>query len=60
MDSRISIDPNLIWRITRLSKIGLDPSMAFVDKTKDKKLAEQIKKEYNLVKLARGYDVESN
>lgn len=30
----------------------------FVDKKKDKKLAEQIK-EYNPTKLARGYDVES-
>lgn len=36
MDSRISIDPRLIWRITRLSKKGLDPALVFVGKTKDK------------------------
>jgi len=59
MDSRISIDPHLIWKITKLSKQGLDPSTTFVDKTKDKKLAQQIKKEYNLVKLGRGYNIES-
>ena len=58
MDSRISIDHHLIWRIQRLSKAGLDPSTTFMDKTNEKKLAEQIK-EFNLVMLGRGYDVES-
>lgn len=59
MDSGISIDPHLIWRITRLSKKGLNPSTMFIDKTKDKKLVDQIKKEYKVTKLGRGYDVDS-
>jgi len=50
MDSRISLNPHLIWWITQLSKQGCDPSIAFVNKTKYKQLADNLKKEFNLVK----------
>lgn len=59
MDSKISIDHHLIWRITRLSKKGLDCVPMFVRKTKDKQLAQKIKMEYKVTKLGRGYVVES-
>jgi len=59
MESRISIDPHLIWRITRLSKQGIDPASEFIGKDKDKQLAKEIKTKYGLTKLWRGYDVSS-
>lgn len=59
MDSRISLDPHLIWRVTKLSKQGEDPSLVFVNKTKDKKLAKTLKKKFNLKKKDRGYNIDS-
>lgn len=59
MDSRISINPHLIWRITRLSKQGIDPTSEFVEKDKDKQLAKDIKAKYELKNLGRWYGVSS-
>ena len=59
MNSKISINPHLIWRIKRLSKQGIDPASEFVRKDKDKKLVKDIKSKYVLTKLGQGYDVSS-
>jgi len=55
MDCRISLDPHLIWRLTKLSKQGIDPSTIFVGKDQDKQLAETLKKIFNLKKRGRGF-----
>lgn len=44
MDSRISLNSHLIWWIRRLRKQGRDPFTTFVDKKKDKKRDEQLKR----------------
>lgn len=44
MDSRISLDPHLVARLTKFSKKGLDPSTVFVGKTQDNKVIDAIKK----------------
>ena len=49
MDTRISLDPYLIWKITKLSKQGKDPTKVFMDKTRDKQLTEKLKKKYGKV-----------
>jgi len=59
MDAKISIEPHLIWRITRLSKKGLDLALVFIGKMKDKQSAQKINKEYKVTKLGKGYDVKS-
>jgi len=59
MDSRISLDPYLIWRLTKLSKQGKDPVTVFVNKTQDTQLAETLKKKFKLQKKDRGYSINS-
>lgn len=59
MDSRISLDPHLIWRFTKLSKQGLDPTTVFVGKTQDKQFADTLKKQFHLKNIGRGYEIDS-
>lgn len=59
MDSKISLDPHLIWRIMKLRKKGKDPTTVFVDKTQDKQLAEKLNKKFGLKKKGHGYDIDS-
>jgi len=59
MDSRISLDPHLIWRLTKLSKRGLDSLTVFVGKTQDKQFTDTLKKQFDLKKIGRGYEIDS-
>jgi len=51
LDSRISLDPHLLARLTKLSKQGIDPSTVFIGKTQDKQLAETLKTRFKLKKM---------
>jgi len=59
MDSRVSVDPHLVWLITHLSRDGIDPTTVFVGKDQDKQLVDTLKKKFLLKKMDRGYEVES-
>jgi hypothetical protein len=60
LDRRITVDPALINRITRLSMQGLDPHEYYSGKTADHALAQKIKEAYGDVeKGARGHKVAS-
>jgi len=59
MDSSISLDPHLIWRLTKLSKKGLQSTTVFVGKTQDKQFVESLKNKFDLKKKDRGYDIDS-
>lgn len=48
MDSKISLDPHLIWRLTKFSKYVEDPLTVFFGKTQDKQFAEMMKKTFQL------------
>ena len=56
LDHRVDITIDLIHQITRLSKNGADPTVHFVGKDQDKKLAVQLIKKYNLTRGGRAYD----
>ena len=47
---RISIDGELIYKITSLPKEGPDPGIEFVGKNEDTKLAQHIKDRFGLTK----------
>ena len=49
-NQRISIDGELIHRITGLPKEGPDPGIEFVGKHKDTKLAQHMKDRFGLTK----------
>jgi len=59
MDSRISLDPHLIARLTQFSKQGIDPSIVIMGKTQYKKLTYTLKKKFKLKKGDRGFEIES-
>lgn len=50
LDCKIELNVDVIDRITRLSKVGADPTMHFIGKNLDKKLATKLTKEFNLMK----------
>ena len=54
-NQRISIDGELIHRITGLPKEGPDPGIEFVGKHEDTKLAQHMKDRFGLTKGNRGY-----
>lgn len=47
---RIPIDFMLIRSITMLPCVGADPASTFVGKSQEKKLADQVKMDFNVVK----------
>jgi hypothetical protein len=60
LDRRITVNPTLIHRITRLSMQGPDPQHFYLGKSIDRALAQKIKDTYNNVeKGTRGYNVAS-
>jgi len=59
MDSGISLDPHLVWRISRLSMQGLDSSTVFISKDQDKQLVDTLKKKFRLKKMDQGYEIDS-
>lgn len=59
MDYRISLDPHLIRRLTRLSKKSIGPTTVFVGKDQDKQFADTLNKIFNLKKIGCGYDIDS-
>ena len=54
-NQKIIIDGELIHRITGLPKEGPDPSIEFVGKHEDTKLAQSMKERFGLTKGKRGY-----
>lgn len=55
----ILIDDMLICRITTLPHQGANPNDAFVGKFEEKKLAYEMKNDYDIVKKSWGYDISS-
>ena len=56
LDRKIDVNMDVIYRITGLSKVGIDPALHFIGKKLDRKLAVKLKKEFNLTKGAQAYD----
>lgn len=56
LDRNIDLNVYAIHRIIGLSKVGADPSVHFVGKNLDRKLAAKLTKEFNLSKGTRAYD----
>jgi hypothetical protein len=54
LDKRVSIDIELIAKITGLPIQGMDPELFLDDKTKEKVLAEEMNKKYGTNKGTRG------
>jgi hypothetical protein len=54
LDKRVSIDLELIAKITGLPIRGMDPGLFLDDKTKEKALAEEMKKKYDIDMGTRG------
>ena len=52
---KIAINGELIHRITGLPQEGLDPSIEFMGKHEDAKLAHSMKERFGLTKGKRGY-----
>lgn len=50
LDCKIDVNVDVIHRITGLSKVGTDPTLHFVGKNLDQKLAVKLTKEFNLTK----------
>lgn len=46
-----------IHRITQLPYKGANPAKEFGGKTREKELADKMKKEYGLIKKSRGYAI---
>lgn len=57
LDKKIDMNVDAIHLITNLSKVGTNPSMHFIGKNLDRKLATKLTKEFNLSKGTRSYDV---
>ena len=56
LDSKIDLNIDVIHRITGLSKIGDDPSVHFIGKKIDRKLATMLTQQLNLKKGTRAYN----
>ena len=56
MESKIDLNIDVIHRMTGLSKVGDDPSVHFVGKKSDRKLAEKLTQELKLKKGTKAYD----
>ena len=56
LDRRIDLMIDLMHRITRLSKNGVDPPTHFVGKDQDQNLSAKLIKKYNLTRGGRAYD----
>lgn len=59
LGTRIPIDDIMIIRIVVLPYQGVNIVDAFVEKYQEKKLAEMMKKEYNLIRKSRGFLINS-
>jgi hypothetical protein len=57
LDRPVSIDTELIERIIKFPSKWEDPSPLFIDKSKEKALAERMKDRYDTFIGARGLDV---
>ena len=56
LDKKIDLNVDVIHIITGLSKVGGDPSVHFIGKNLDRKLAMKIMKEHKVTKGTRAYD----
>ena len=50
LDHKIELNVDVIHQITRLSKVGIDPTMHFVGKSLEKNISTKLTKEFNLTK----------
>ena len=53
LDRKIDLNVDVIHRITRLSKVGADPTLHFVGKNLERKFVAKFTKEFNLSKGGR-------
>lgn len=57
LSTPIPINDLFIWRITTIPYQGVNPADAFVRKSHEKNLADEMKNDFGLVKKSRGYNI---